>query len=156
MAGAPSASVFTGRISDGKSEQPIVGAMVSFRQGDPIHEVTVFSDDRGVYRSPSLIPGESYRLRVRRIGWRDARVAAQRAPEAGEVRSLDLRLEGETDPTALANQLPANRWYALVLAELSNAEEREELVRQCTYCHKKGMRRLGACAIERSGARCWR
>ena len=49
---------------------------------------------------------------------------------------VELRLERETDPAAVAAQLPANRWFALALARIDDPEQREELKRQCTYSHQ--------------------
>jgi streptogramin lyase len=70
---------------------------------------------------------------VRRIGWRDL----DREGLSGADGALDVTVERETDPAAVAAQLPANRWYALVLAKLGEPQ-REELVRQCTFCHQQG------------------
>ncbi len=123
-----------GRVR-GPEGHPVVGAMVTFERGDPSHRVTVFTDDVGGFRTPPLdTPGPTV-LRVRRIGWRDLRregVALQ------DGQWLDLVLERETDPAAVAAQLPANRWYQLVLDRLDDESEREELKRQCTYCHQQG------------------
>jgi streptogramin lyase len=85
------------------------------------------------------VSDEPYQLRVRRIGWRGG---WQPAPEPfgnGEVRQLTITLERETDPGRIAEQLPASRWYALALEKLDDVQ-REELVRQCTYCHQQGSR----------------
>jgi streptogramin lyase len=49
-------------------------------------------------------------------------------------------LERETDPALLAAQLPANHWYDLVLQRIEEPDQREELKRQCTYCHQQGNR----------------
>ena len=38
----------------------------------------------------------------------------------------------------MAAQLPANQWYDLVLRRLDDPAQREELVRQCTFCHQQG------------------
>lgn len=116
---------------------PVAGAMVTWLHGDPIHAVTVFSAEDGGYETPRLAPGASYTVRVRRIGWKDLRLEGVRAPAAGAGR-LDVTLEPERDPAALAGQLPANRWLALLLAKLPDPAEREEFVRQCTYCHQQG------------------
>ncbi len=128
---------FEGRLTDIAGDA-VAGAMVTFLHGDPIHALTVFSDETGHYRSTPLPVEPSYSVRVRRIGWKELRVPEQRLPLAGGVRELDLRLERETDGAAIAAQLPANRWYALVLERIPDASQREELVRQCTYCHQQG------------------
>jgi streptogramin lyase len=115
---------------------PIVGAMVTFRHGSPAHTITVFSDDAGAFVSPPLESDRDYAIRVRRTGWRDLRVVAR--PADGDEGALSLTLERETDPAALAAQLPANVWYQLVLERLDERAEREELKQQCTYCHQQG------------------
>lgn len=125
---------FFGTVRDPQGE-PIVGAMVTFQRGDPLHAVTGFTDEDGRYRVTAP-PGPGPTLvRARRIGWKDQRVVD---PEPSTQRPFDLRLEPETDPAAVAAQLPANRWYKLVLDRIPDDVEREELIRQCTYCHQQG------------------
>ncbi len=138
---APSQSaeqVVRGSVSDGEGA-PIAGAMVSFRQGKPFHERTVFTDHAGAYQS-TLHADTPFTVRVRRLGWRDLRQAdlAPLAPEA--ALAFDHSLERETDPALLAAQLPSNYWFGLVLAEIDDETHREEFVRQCTYCHQQGSR----------------
>jgi streptogramin lyase len=130
---APGAA-FAGRIT-GPGGAPVVGAQVTFHAGDPIHATTVMSDDEGRYRTPPLRPGEAYAVRVRRLGWRDLR--REGVPLGAAGARLDLALEREDDPAELAAQLPANRWLALLLARIDDPGEREEFVRQCTYCHQQ-------------------
>ncbi len=109
--------------------------MVSFQQGTPAHRLTVFSGADGRFRAPADLPPGSYRVRVRRIGWKDLQQDAVRV-RAGEP--LDWVLERETDPEAIAAQLPANHWFRLVLDRFDDPAQREELKRQCTYCHQQG------------------
>jgi streptogramin lyase len=123
-----------GRVSD-DTGAAVVGAMVTVRSGDPLHSVTVFSGEDGSYRIPPPLSPDTVWLRVRRIGWKDLRLASPRPDDDGR---LDLRVERETDPAAVAQQLPANHWYALVLDRIEQPEQREELKRQCTYCHQQG------------------
>jgi streptogramin lyase len=113
---------------------PVVGAMVTVQAGDPAHGVTVFSDADGHYATPELISPGPYVVRVRRIGWRDLRLVDASVPDG----AFDLTLERETDPVAVAAQLPANRWYRLVLERIDDPARREELKRQCTFCHQQG------------------
>jgi len=129
-AGAATAEIFSGRIVDGEGNA-IVGALVTFAHGDPSHSLTVFSRDDGGFRSPELTDGP-WSLRVRRIGWRDL--------ERDEISHADRSfvMTRETDPAAVAAQLPANRWYGLLLGRIEKESHREELVRQCTYCHQQG------------------
>lgn len=128
-------TAFTGRIADAQGE-PIEGALVSFSSGDPPHSLTVYSGADGAFRTPALRDGGPFSVRVRRIGWKDLERAGLAA--AGGSVSLDLTLERENDPGSVAGQLPANRWYALLLARVNDPTQREELVRQCTYCHQQG------------------
>ena len=119
FAAADEGSTFiaAGRVHDSDGS-PVVGAMVTFRHGQPAHSVTVFSDGEGAYRTPEIAPVGPVSVRVRRIGWKDFLLEAQE--RAGE-HALDFELERESDPAAVAAQLPANRWYALVLADLDDA-----------------------------------
>jgi virginiamycin B lyase len=115
------------------SGAPVAGAWVTTSRGSPSHAITVFSDAAGHFRVPEPAGAGPLALRVRRVGFRDLV-----QPEAAGGGPLALRLEREDDPAALAAQLPANRWYALVLDRVGDPAEREELVRQCTYCHQQG------------------
>jgi len=117
---------------------PIAGALVTLRRGTPIHDVSVWSDDAGRFRSPELAAGGPYLVRVKRIGWREGWQPPVGALRAGEQRALDLQLEREDDPSALAAQWPANHWFALLLDRFDDPQQREEFVRQCTYCHQQG------------------
>lgn len=124
-----------GSLRDGGGA-PLGGAMITASRGDPVQGRTVFSQLDGSYRVPGLAPAGDYVVRVRRIGWKDLRIADQALPAAG--RRLDLAVERETDPALVAEQLPANRWYALALQRIENAQQREVFVRQCTFCHQQG------------------
>jgi len=126
------ASALEGRIADAAGA-PVAGAWVSASRGDPSHSVTVFSDGAGGFRLPAPEGAGPLGLRVRRIGFRDLGQS-----DVPADASLALVLERETDPSAVAAQLPANRWYALVLDRVADPVQREELVRQCTYCHQQG------------------
>lgn len=127
--------VFTGRVTDAHGA-PVEGALVSFTSGDPPHTLTVYSGADGGYRTPALSESGPWSLRVRRIGWKDLERTGFEA--SASSAALDLKVERETDPASVAGQLPANRWYALLLAKLDDPMQREELVRQCTYCHQQG------------------
>lgn len=127
---------FQGRIADSDGEA-IVGAMLTVRFGEPFQERTVFTDDQGRYAVAGL-PGEAEHLvRARRIGWHDVRSGAHQTPASG-MADLDLVMERHSDPAEVAAQLPANHWYALLLDKITDEGEREQLVRQCTYCHQQG------------------
>ena len=127
----PSASALEGRVVDA-SGAPVVGAWVTASRGAPAHSITVFSGaDGGFQLRPPAGPGP-LDVRVRRIGFRDLHT------DGAGLDPLPLRLERESDPAAVAAGLPANRWYALVLDRVGDPVQREELVRQCTYCHQQG------------------
>jgi len=132
LAEASGAVVIEGRVTS-RDGAPVAGALVTFRRGDPIQLTTVFSDDGGGFRSPDLATAEAISVRVRRIGWKDFA-----GPIASPPAALAVVLEPETDPAELAAQLPSNRWLALLLEEFESPAEREEFVRQCTYCHQQG------------------
>lgn len=129
--GTVPAAELTGNLV-GPDGEPVVGARVTAERGDPARGTTVFSDTSGHFVVPSLEPG-SWDLRVRRIGWRDlgGEVSVPGSPQ-------NFTLQRETDPAALAEQLPANRWFALFLEQIDDPEHREQFVRQCTYCHQQG------------------
>lgn len=126
---------FEGRVTS-EAGAPVVGAMVTFRFHDPFQERTVFSGEDGSYNVAGLPTGTSYTIRVRRIGWHDVRTREVLASTG--TASLDITMNRHTDPAEVAAQLPANHWYQLVLEQLTDEREREQMVRQCTYCHQQG------------------
>jgi streptogramin lyase len=129
---APARADLSGVVRDA-SGTGIAGAMVTVSAGSPAHHVTVFADDAGRFDAGELDPGP-FDVRARRLGWRDAwkqGVASGSAP-------LELVLERETDPVGLAAQLPANYWYARVLARIADDDTRWQLKRECTFCHQQG------------------
>ena len=138
IAASVSAATLEGRVLAVGGE-PLVGAMVTARRGEPFHDTTVFTDETGAYRVEGLRVDTAYKVRVRRIGWRGG-WQAEVGPfaSAGEIRNFDATLERETDAEAVAAQLPASRWFSLVLDDIDADVERELLVRQCTYCHQQG------------------
>ena len=125
---------FEGTVRDAGGA-PIPGAMVTFRAGDPAHSASVFAAEDGSFRSSALESPGPWDVRGRRIGWRDLHVTATASDPAP---ALALELQREDDPAQVAAQLPANRWYQLVLERIEDPGQREELKRQCTYCHQQG------------------
>ncbi|TMA35658.1 MAG: hypothetical protein E6J87_02995 [Deltaproteobacteria bacterium] len=119
----------------GPAGEPVVGAFVTFQRGDPAHRITVWTDERGRFATPPLADPGPTLLAVRRIGWKDLR-QSDMALQDGQW--LGLALERELDPAAVAAQLPANHWFDLVLRRVDDPAQREELVRQCTFCHQQG------------------
>ena len=128
----PPAAALEGRVVDAGGA-PVAGAWVTASRGDPAHSITVFSDAAGGFRLPASHDPGPLSMRVRRIGFRDL----QRTGVA-DGEPLALRIEREDDPAAIAASLPANRWFAMVLDRVGDPVQREELVRQCTYCHQQG------------------
>jgi streptogramin lyase len=129
---AAAQTAFTGSVRDAGGA-PIAGAMVTFSAGSPAHHVTVFSGDDGAFRAAELGAGP-FDVRARRLGWRDT---WKQGVGAGDGL-LELVLERETDPIGLAAQLPANHWYARVLARIPDDAARWQLKRECTFCHQQG------------------
>ena len=116
---------------------PVTGAMVTFRFGSPFQERTVFSAADGSYKVEGLPAATEHLIRVRRIGWQDVRTSGQSALQ-GNTSTLDFAMQKHTDPAKVAEQLPANHWYALLLDEIEDERLHEQMVRQCTYCHQQG------------------
>jgi streptogramin lyase len=133
---AAHAAGFQGRVADSEGAA-IVGAMVTVRFGQPFQERTVFTDDEGRYAVAGLPEETSHTVRVRRIGWEDVRSSGHVTSAEG-MGDLNLTMMRHTDPAKVAAQLPANHWYALVLEKLTDEHDREQFVRQCTYCHQQG------------------
>jgi streptogramin lyase len=130
------AAAVSGRVIDSEGG-PVTGAMVTFRFGSPFQERTVFTGSDGRYTMDGLPDGGQNIVRVRRIGWHDVRLSDQTIdPDGAPFANITMRRH--TDPALVAAQLPANHWYALVLQRIDNEEHREQLVRQCTYCHQQG------------------
>ena len=74
----------------------------------------------------------SLNLRVRVPGYKDL----QQTAVASNAR-LDLKLEPETDPAALAAQQPANAWFA-ALDFGGDDKLRKTALEQCGFCHQQG------------------
>lgn len=120
-----------------ETNTPVVGAMVTFRFSSPFQERTVFTGADGRYQVAGLPQDTEYIIRVRRIGWHDVRTRGELSATQ-DIAALDFTMKRHTDPVEVAAQLPANHWYQLVLEQLTDEREREQLVRQCTYCHQQG------------------
>lgn len=130
----PDGPFFYGRISDGSG--PIAGAMVTFYHGEPVHSLTVFSDEQGRYLTPALSWNEGYSLRVRRVGWADTRHKDLRT--SAEGTRLDVTMQRVEDFAEVAAVMPGNYWMSLVLDEFDDETLKWEFKQQCTYCHQQG------------------
>lgn len=94
-------------------------------------EITGFAGPDGQLNIAYPEPG-ALNLRVRVPGYRDLLKTAV----ASDAR-LDLQLEPETDPAALAAQQPANAWFA-ALDFGGDDELRKMALEQCGFCHQQG------------------
>ncbi len=130
------AAGFQGRVLD-EAGGPIAGAMVTARFNTPFQERTVFTDDDGHFEISGLPESTDHLIRVRRIGWHDVRSGGH-VTDDDELTPLDFAMVRHTDPALVADQLPANRWYDLLLSRLESEHDREQFVRQCTFCHQQG------------------
>ncbi len=133
---AQESGTFTGRVV-GVDGAPVAGAMVTAAHPKFLRSTTVFTDWQGRFRLPPLAVA-AYSLRVRRIGYQD--LEWSNLYLAPGLVDLDLTMQLEPDRQALAWQLPASRWLALLLARLSSDDHREEFIRQCVSCHQQGNR----------------
>ena len=135
VAATPSpAGFFYGHVSSGG--EPVKGAMVTFYHGDPVHSLTVFADEQGRFLSPALPWSDGYRIRVRRVGWKDVLLEDQGPAPVG--RWLEVGMQRIEDPTEMIQQLPSNYWMNLVLEEFDDRDHLLEFKMQCTYCHQQG------------------
>ena len=137
------------QISDAGG-QPLAQAMVSLKAERPWRaagddngyprerseqrispEITGFSGADGRLQIDYAEP-VSLNLRVRVPGYRDLQ---QNGVAHDAV--LDLRLQAETDPAALAAQQPANAWFAAL--DFGGDEAlRKTALEQCGFCHQQG------------------
>ena len=122
----------TGHVRDATGA-PIPGAAVTLSWGEPAQHLSVWSDAEGAFASPELAAGPAYGVRARRIGWQDA---VQPGVAAGAA--LSLVLARQTDPAAIAAQLPAHHWWSRVVARFDDVELQHRLKRECTFCHQQG------------------
>lgn len=143
------ASALQLQISDAGG-QPLAQAMVSLKAERPWRaagddngyprehseqrispEITGFSGADGRLQIDYSEP-VSLNLRVRVPGYRDLQ---QNGVAHDAV--LDLRLQAETDPAALAAQQPANAWFAAL--DFGGDETlRKTALEQCGFCHQQG------------------
>ncbi|MFT4518397.1 MAG: virginiamycin B lyase [Halioglobus sp.] len=131
---ASGAGFFYGHISS--DDKSVKGAMVTFLHGEPVHSLTVFADEQGRFLSPQLPWPDGYKIRIRRVGWRDVMLDSQKPSLDGQWTPVEM--ERITAPAEMVQQLPSNYWMNLVLEELDNRDHLLEFKMQCTYCHQQG------------------
>ena len=114
---------------------PVAGAMLTFRAGDPAHSLSVFAGRRrrlplagarergavGRARAPHRLEGSARHGAGARPG------SARRARARARDRSGAGRRAAAREPLVPARARAARR-----------PAQREELKRQCTYCHQQG------------------
>jgi len=129
---SPAQVHWEGHVVDGRGA-PLAGVAVTFQHAEPAHRISVFSQADGSFAA-DVPAGTRFTVTARRIGWRPG-WWPDRAPAEGP---LALRLVRQTDPAAVAEQLPAHHWYARVLRQVDDPAEAWLLKRECTYCHQQG------------------
>ena len=117
---------------------PVTGAMVTFRFGSPFQERTVFTASDGRYTLDGLAGRAGRRSSVYAASAGRTCASSDQTIDPDGAPFADITMHPHTDPALVAAQLPANHWYALVLERIDNEKHREQLVRQCTYCHQQG------------------
>ncbi|TJY56225.1 hypothetical protein E4T66_19895 [Sinimarinibacterium sp. CAU 1509] len=89
-----------------------------------------FTDAHGLLRIAKP-PFADLRLQLRRPGYRTLNLDRVR----GDAY-LELRLEPESDPAALAASRPANAWFSQL--DLGDATLKKHFALQCAFCHQQG------------------
>jgi virginiamycin B lyase len=133
LAGLAAAADLDGRVVDDHGAA-VAGALVSARHLALARTTTVYADADGHFALAGLDAGDHH-LRARRPGYRDTTVVVG---VGGVERPVVVTMPRETDPRELAWQLPSNYWFPLVMARLPDDAAREEVRRQCTFCHQQG------------------
>ena len=92
--------------------------------------LTVFTDASGAAHLPDANLGERIALRARKAGYRDVTL-----DEVAADSEQELRMEPETDPHALATNLPSSDWLARLDFD-GDALSKRHFMRHCTQCHQ--------------------
>lgn len=103
----PQPPALHGRVTDADGG-PLAGVMVTAFDDAHAASVSVFTDVDGRYDFPPLTPG-AYRLRARRVGWRDAVVEPVVVSAEGASSDFSLALTDD-----LNSQLPATYFKSLL------------------------------------------
>lgn len=131
-AGAP---VTTAMITVSLAQPPVNdtsdnGYPAANRMWPLAHSRTVFSDAAGLAFIADDF-GAPVTVRVRKPGYRDLHAGPFAATAA-----VQLKIERETDPLALALAKPANVWSAAI--DLGNERDNKLFRMQCGFCHQQG------------------
>ncbi|MEM1247413.1 MAG: carboxypeptidase regulatory-like domain-containing protein [Acidobacteriota bacterium] len=120
-----------GKVTDA-SGTPIGGATVSAFTDGGAHNVTVYSQPDGTFEIGGL-PGESYEVRARLIGYSDALTDAGQVSADNSGLALTLK---KASAAELQLQRPGNN----LLDMLTWSDEKDALnfKMMCTYCHQVG------------------
>ena len=130
---ASAESLLGGRVLDATGA-PIPGAMVSVSRGDPAHAATVFTSDDGSFAAPVPDdPGADVAARAAHRLPRPARRGARRRVAAGAAPRAREPIPRRS-PRSF-RRIAGSRWC---WRAIDDPAQREELVRQCTYCHQQG------------------
>ncbi len=130
----PTPNALAGQVTD-SGGQPLAGAMVTAFDDAAAGSVSVFADARGYYAFPTL-PGGTYRVRAKRIGWEEATRDAVALP-AGGAATVDFALAPTDD---LASQLPASYFHDLL--QWPTQRIKGDFSRACANCHQIGDHRF--------------
>lgn len=96
-------------------------------------EVTLFTDAAGRVNLPDFAGAQLVRLR--KPGFKDQQLTLQPGEQPAPVA-----LRPETDPRALAEQKPANVWFASL--DLGDPALKKHFILQCGFCHQQGTQYL--------------
>ncbi len=121
--------VLRGRVADADGT-PLSGVMVTALDTAKAMSVTVFTGADGRYDFPPLTPA-TYKLRARRIGWRDTTLDAVVVGDAGGQADFAMPLTDD-----LNAQLPPTYFKSLMHWPSARAEG--DFSRACANCHQIG------------------
>lgn len=98
--------------------------------GVSLPEYTVFTDVFG--RATVEVPaGERVYLRARKPSYYDSEVDVE-----NEMAEIAVTIEKITDLADLAENTPANAWFAAI--DFADAKSKEHFTLQCAFCHQQG------------------
>ena len=151
--GVSGAATLEGRVLDPTGE-PIVGAMVTARRGEPFHDTTVFSDSKRRVPRRRLAHGDAV-PRARSTHRLEGRLEGRGRSVRRSQRAAQLRYDARArDGSRSGRSAVACKSLVGTGARRTRGRERTRgvLVRQCTYCHQQGSPATRqVCATQKSG-----